>query len=208
MSRLETGGQKPESYNETLGVIKAKCRKDGNEIAKECKRRGIRHFYHPNMKEIVDGYPTIFHMIRIEEKGLKVQELLDWVMVKFDAEERLSPYDFFMRPFGEGLVMTDKHKPEWYDENLAVIYARYKQDGDEIAKECKRRGIRHIYHPNKIEIVGGWPTTFHTIRIEEKGLKVQQLAGWAIMKFNTEERLKTEDGMNVKNVWVQHQEEK
>ena len=28
----------------------------------------------------------------------------------------------------EGLVMHDKHKPEWYNENPVVIQARYEQD--------------------------------------------------------------------------------
>ena len=198
MSRFEKDEQKPESYYEIMGVIKAKYREDGDEIAKECKRRNIRHYYDTS-QDIVEDWPVDGYKIEIRETGLKVQELVDWVIMKFNTEESLNTY--------EGMIVRDEHKPEWYNENLIVIKARYRLDGDEIAKECKRRNIRHYYNKSQ-EIVDGWPVDSYWIEIKETGLKVQKLADWAIRRFNTEERLKTDGGMNVRNVWIKSQDEK
>ena len=77
-----------------------------------------------------------------------------------------------------------------------------------LQKNVNACGIRHTHYPDKIEVLrGGALAIFHTVKIEEKVPKVRKLAGWAIRKFNTEERLKTEEGMNVKNVWIKRQEE-
>ena len=46
------------------------------------------------------------------------------------------------------------------------------------------------------------------VKIQETGLKVQQLVDWAILKFNTEEMLKTDWGFNMVNVWIEVLEEK
>ena len=203
MSRLAMDGQKPELYNEPFGVIRAMNREDVDEIAEECKRRDIRHYYDTSQDTVVD-WPADGYEIEIRETGLKALELIGWVTARFNVEEE-EEEDLYTC---EGLVMRDEHQAEWYNENLVVIYAMYRRDSDEIAKECKRRGIRHTHYPDKIEVLrGGALAIFHTVKIEEKGPKVRKLAGWAIRKFNTEERLKTEEGMNVKNVWIKRQEE-
>ena len=36
--------------------------------------------------------------------------------------------ELYNEPLDEGLVMDDKHKSEWYNENAVVIQAKYKQD--------------------------------------------------------------------------------
>ena len=43
------------------------------------------------------------------------------------------------------MYRRDEQNPEWYNENLIVIKTRYREVGDQIAKECKRRNILHFY---------------------------------------------------------------
>ena len=102
----------------------------------------------------------------------------------------------------------DEQKQEWYNENLIVIKTRYREDGDEIAKGCKRRNILHFYDTYTKDIIDGWPVDTYKVKIKETGLKVKQLADWAIIKFNAEDMLITDEGCNVRNVWIQIQDEK
>ena len=119
------------------------------------------------------------------------------------AENYEVPLSYKMTMYGR-----DKQNPEWYNNNLIAIKTRYREHGNKIAKECKRRNILHYYDTFTEDIVDGWPVTTYKVKIKETGLKVQQLADWAIMKFNAEDMLITDEGWNVTNVWIQIQDEK
>ena len=94
--------QKQEWYNDNLIVIKAWYRTHGDEIAKECKRRNILHSYSTtdfNRIEIVYGEIVYKprYMVYIKETGPKVQELVDWTILKFNAEDRLNTDEGFKK---------------------------------------------------------------------------------------------------------------
>ena len=100
----------------------------------------------------------------------------------------------------------DDQKQEWYDDNLLFIYCRHYQYGREIKDECKRRNIKQNYYPRRLEIDNnGRPVVVNKIAIYDKGLKVRQLVDWAITRYNNEEMIITEDGVNTYNVWVEFQ---
>ena len=102
----------------------------------------------------------------------------------------------------------DEQKPEWYNDNRIAILVLYEKYAAEISKECKRRNIEHFYHDHvQISPTGGLLECY-MVKIQETGLKVQQLVDWAILKFNTEEMLKTDWGFNMVNVWIEVLEEK
>ena len=102
----------------------------------------------------------------------------------------------------------DQQKSEWYNDNLIIIAANHKFCGDEVAKECKRRNIAHSYVDfYKITVD---PVTEcmvekprYKIHIKETGPKVQDLVDWAVLKFNAEEKLITDEGIRKWNVWIQ-----
>ena len=100
----------------------------------------------------------------------------------------------------------DDQKQEWYDDNLLFIYCRHFRHGREIKGECKRRNIKQDYDPGRLEGgSNGRLVVVNKIAIHDKGLKVQQLVDWAITRYNNEEMVITEDGVNTCNVWVEFQ---
>ena len=100
----------------------------------------------------------------------------------------------------------DDQKQEWYDDNLLFIYCHYYRHGREIKGECKRRNIKQHYDPGCLERgSNGGLVTVNKIAIYDKGLKVRQLVDWAITRYNNEEMVITEDGVNTCNVWVEFQ---
>ena len=102
----------------------------------------------------------------------------------------------------------DEQKPEWYNDNRIAIMVLYEKHAAEISKECKRRNIQHFYHSHVDILFTGGILECYMVKIQETGLKVQQLVDWAILKFNAEEMLKTDWGFNKANVWIEILEEK
>ena len=92
-----------------------------------------------------------------------------------------------------------------------IIKIRHRQYGDEIAKECKRRNIVHSYvdfYMIKVAFTGDIvEEPRYKIYIKETGPKVQDLVNWAVLKFNAEEKLITDEGSNKWNVWIQVKDE-
>ena len=101
----------------------------------------------------------------------------------------------------------DDQNPEWYNENLIAIVTRYREVGDQIAKECKRCNILHDYSDHHFymgEVIDGRlvDSPKYKVKIKETGLQVQQMAEWALTRYNTE------DSPNVMNVWIEIQDQK
>ena len=115
--------------------------------------------------------------------------------------------------------VRDDQKQEWYDNELIYICCSSYEIGDEIRDECKRRKIKHKYFPDVIEYQPRRSLTKqlcneHMCKIEmcETGLKVRQLADWAITKFNDEimepEMMElSKIGINPYFVWIQPRRE-
>ena len=100
----------------------------------------------------------------------------------------------------------DDQKQEWYDDNLLFIYCRHFLHGHAIKDQCKRRNIKQNYYPRCLEGDNNSQlVVVNKIAIYDKGLKVQQLVDWAITRYNNEEMVITEDGVNTCNVWVEFQ---
>ena len=194
MSRLAMDGQKTELFMEPFVIIRTMTREAAEKIVEECKRLDIQYYYDAS-QDGVEDWPAGGYEVEIRETGLKGQELGSWITARFNVEEQ----SLYTR---KGLVMKDKHKPEWYNKNRVVIKARYERDAEEIVQECIRRNIQYGYDTSQ------WFLGCYRIVIKETGPKVRKLGGWAIRKFNTEERLKTEEGMNGRNVWIISQNEK
>ena len=119
------------------------------------------------------------------------------------AENYIVPLSYKMSRY-----RRDEQKQEWYNDNRIAIMVLYEKHAAEISKECKRRNIRHFYHPHVDVLFTGSLLELYMVKIQETGLKVQQLVDWAILKFNAEEMLKTDDGFNKANVWIEILEEK
>ena len=89
--------------------------------------------------------------------------------------------------------VRDDQKHEWYNEPIYICCIDY-EIANEIRDECKRRKIKHEYFPNVVEyrprrsLTEAHDQSENMCKIEilETGLKVQQLADWAITKFNNE----------------------
>ena len=97
--------------------------------------------------------------------------------------------------------MVDQN-PEWYNENLIAIVTAYREVGDQIAKECKRRNILHFYDTYAQDIVDGYPLDRYKVKIKETGLKVMELAEWALTRYNTD------DSYYIRSVWIKIQDQK
>ena len=102
MSKYVRDDQKQEWYDNEPIYICCSCYKIGDEIRDECKRRKIRHEYFPNVIEyrprrsLTEACDQSEDMgkIRILETGLKVRQLADWVITKFNDETmELAPFD-------------------------------------------------------------------------------------------------------------------
>ena len=61
-------------------------REVGDQNAKECKRRNILHFYDTHTEYIVDGYPLDRYKVKIKETRLKVQQLVEWTLTKYNTD--------------------------------------------------------------------------------------------------------------------------
>ena len=104
-------------------------------------------------------------------------------------------------------VNSYDQNPDWYNENLIAIVTRYREVGDQIAKECKRRNILHDYSDHHFymgEVIEGRlvHSPKYKVKIKETGLQVQQLAEWALTRYNTE------DSLHVMSVWIKIQDQK
>ena len=109
--------------------------------------------------------------------------------------------------------VRDGQKQEWYNEPIYICSSCYKI-GDEIRDECKRRKIKHEYIPMVIEYrsrrknkARAQSDPMRKIEIFETGLKVQQLADWAITKFNYETMELAPYDVLAYSVWIQPQRE-
>ena len=176
MSRLAMDGQKTELFMEPFVIIRTMTQEAAEEIVEECKRLDIQYYYDVS-QDGVEDWPAGGYEIELRETGLKCQELGAWITARFN----------------DGLGIEDNHKPEWYNKNRIVIKALYEQDAKEIVHECIRRNMKYRYST--------MPGCYR-ILIEEIGPKVRKLAGWALRKFNTRLRRKTDEGMNLRNVWI------
>ena len=101
----------------------------------------------------------------------------------------------------------DDQNPEWYNENLIALVTRYREVGDQIAKECKRRNILHDYSDHHFymgEVIDGRlvHSPKYRIKIKETGLQVMELAKWALTRYNTE------DSYCLYPVWIEIQDQK
>ena len=97
----------------------------------------------------------------------------------------------------------DEQNPEWYNENLIVFVTRNREIGKEIVKECKRRHIRYFFDDITQDIsLDGWPLDRYRVKIKETGLKVQQLAEWALTTYNTDY------SEYIRTVWIEIQDQK
>ena len=111
--------------------------------------------------------------------------------------------------------VRDDQKQEWYDNEPIYIYCINYKIADEIRDECKRRKIKHEYFPNVVEYRPRRSLTeayvqsedMCKIEIRETGLKVRQLADWAITKFNNESTDLSLYNVLSYCVWIQPQRE-
>ena len=123
------------------------------------------------------------------------------VLILSDTTVRMSKY------------VRDDQKQEWYNELIYICSNCYKISG-EIRDECKRRKIKHEYIPMVIEYRSrrknnprAQSDAMRKIEILETGLKVQQLADWAITKFNYETVELAPYDVLAYSVWIQPQRE-
>ena len=83
---------------------------------------------------------------------------------------------------------------DWFNKNRIVIKAAYHSVGDEIKEKCKQSNILYYYGGHSIhgedEYIGKMQvnTDEYKIEINETGLKVKELAKWALNRFNTRTR--------------------
>ena len=107
--------------------------------------------------------------------------------------------------------IRDDQKQEWYDEPIYICidYNCYKVE-DEIMAECKRCKIQYDYIPMVVdycEIHRARSDTMHKLCIFGTGLKVKQLADWAITTYNFEEMYLHPYDPRAYSVWIQPQRE-
>ena len=111
--------------------------------------------------------------------------------------------------------VRDDQKQEWYDNEPIYICCINYKIADEIRDECKRGKIKHEYFPNVVEYRPRRSLTEERdrsddmckIEIQETGLKVRQLADWAITKFNDEQMDLSPYDVLSYCVWIQPQRE-
>ena len=100
MSKYIRDDQKQEWYDNEPIYICSSNYNIGDEIRDECKRRNISHRYYPNVIEyergrgLADEKCIYVCKIQMHETGLKVRQLSDWAITKFNEETMyLGPYD-------------------------------------------------------------------------------------------------------------------
>ena len=98
----------------------------------------------------------------------------------------------------------DNQKQEWYDEPIYICCSEYHEQ-DEIRDECRRRKIKHECFIDVTECRPGEEdsNSICKIQIFDTGLKVKQLADWAITKFNYETMNLPAYHVLAYNVWIQ-----
>ena len=101
----------------------------------------------------------------------------------------------------------DDQNPEWYNGNLIALVTRYREAGDQIAKECKRRNILHDYSDHHFymgKVIDGRlvHSPKYRIKIKETELQVMKLAKWALTRYNTK------DSYCLYPVWIEIQDQK
>ena len=98
------------------------------------------------------------------------------------------------------LTGLNRHQTmDWFNKNRIVIKAAYRSVSDEIKEKCEQSNMLYYYvHSHCIhcihgedEYIGkaGVSTDEYKIEINQTGLKVKELAKWALNKFNTETRV-------------------
>ena len=108
--------------------------------------------------------------------------------------------------------VRDNQKQEWYDEPIYICCSEY-HTGDEIRDECRRRKIKHRCFDDVTErrpsrgLNEEQSDRIYKIQIFDTGLKVKQLADWAITKFNYETMELPPYDVLAYNVWIQPQRE-
>ena len=91
------------------------------------------------------------------------------------------------------LAGLNRHQTtEWFNKNRIVIKAAYRSVGDEIQEKCEQSNILY-YYVRYHSIHGGdgktrVSTDEYKIEINQTGLKVKELAEWALNRFNTRTR--------------------
>ena len=124
-----------------------------------------------------------------------------------------------MMPLSKGIIqmstyVRDNQKQEWYDEPIYICCSEYAT-GHEIRDECRRRKIEHKcfanmteYRPRRdLDEERCQSDRIYKIEIFDTGLKVKQLADWAITKFNYEAMDLPPYHVLAYNVWIQPQRE-
>ena len=105
----------------------------------------------------------------------------------------------------------NNQKQEWYDEHI-YICTHSDIISEEIRDECKRRKINYEYRPFVVERRFRKRTLVESrynickIEVLDTGLKVQQLADWAITEYNVWLPLDPFD-YNSYMVWIQPKRE-
>ena len=85
---------------------------------------------------------------------------------------------------------------DWFNKNRIVIKTPYRSVSDEIKEKCEQSNMLY-YYVRSHSIHGGdeyigkarVSTDEYKIEINQTGLKVKELAKWALNKFNTETRV-------------------
>ena len=94
MSKYKRNDQKQEWYDDNLIFIYCRNYRDGYEIKNECKRRNIKQKYDPRDIEVAkNGQLVVVNKIAIYYKGLKVRQLVDWAITKYNNKEMVITED-------------------------------------------------------------------------------------------------------------------
>ena len=116
-------GQKQEWYDNESIYMCCSCNEIGDEIKNECKRRNISHQYLPDVIEYrpkrslseACACPEYMCKIQILETGLKVRQLVDWAITKFND------YSVWIQPERDVLAISGG-----YDEDgCPRVYAEH-----------------------------------------------------------------------------------
>ena len=120
MSKYVRDDQKQEWYDNEPIYICCSSNEIGDEIRDECKRRNISHRYHSNVIEYRPKRGLTEEMCKIQmfETGLKVRQLVDWAITKFNdetmdvAEIGIDAYYVWIQPQREVFVGNGENNGE------------------------------------------------------------------------------------------------
>ena len=71
---------------------------------------------------------------------------------------------------------------DWFNKNRIVLKTPYRSVSDEIQEKCEQSNIPYYYGTHCIFGEEQW--VVYKTEINETGLKVKELAKWALDKFN------------------------